>query len=242
MVNIDDFKSTQGRLDPGNHPEALAAWNQFLGNVISPSLVAEILCTGMSAYEMRNRLAFRLRGKARLAVLVSHPGATPVIAKAERSIDHMAGIVTHDSMRVIPAWQGRRIGRSLVNNHVNLYIAFGYELVHLVAAGEGGGYAWARAGFEPYPDEWSQLSQEIENRLVRLAPTVDPDVLNACKLFLSLGPRESLWSLADIDQTYLGRPLGSLLLRGTRWSGTLNLHDGEALARLNDWVNREGLT
>lgn len=210
--------------------------------MICPGLVAELLCADMSAYEVQNRLAFGFGGKARLTVRVSNFEAKPIIARAERSIDHIAGVVTHDSMRVIPAWQGRRIGRNLVNNHINLYVTLGYNLVHLVAAGEGGGYAWARAGFEPYPDEWDQLSQEIEHRLSGLAHSVDPDILDACRSFLTLDIREALWSLADADQIYHGRPLGSLLLRGTRWSGSLNLTDVEALERLNDWVYREGLT
>lgn len=68
-------------------------------------------------------------------------------------------------MSVVPSRQGWGIGRTLVRNHVRLYRLLNFSSVLLVAAGEAGGYAWARAGFEADEDSWPSLQKEVTDRL-----------------------------------------------------------------------------
>ncbi len=146
-------------------------------------------------------------------------------------------------MVVAETWQGWGIGRTLVRNHVRPYRRMGFTTVFLTAAKAGGGYAWARAGFTADEISWSNLKVEIDARLGALSDEIDGDTFQECLSCLELGGRNGRWRLADQRIMIGSEPLGSRLLRGTRWDGVFDLtEDGEdaAIERLEAWAE-EGI-
>lgn len=66
----------------------------------------------------------------------------------ERVVDRAGELVDHDLFRVGNAYQGKGFGEAFVEHSELEYREAGIETIFVAAGLEGGGYAWARQGFD----------------------------------------------------------------------------------------------
>lgn len=92
---------------------------------------------------------------------------------------------------------GNGLGRKIMRNQIEFFIASGIEKLEMHAGLDAGGYTWARLGFLPYKNSLDELKSEIKQRYKKLAPLLDSREKSRLeKAFKSESPK-SLWALAD---------------------------------------------
>lgn len=145
-------------------------------------------------------------------------------------------------MKVEDGWQGKRIGRILTRNFFEIYRLLGLRTVHLIAGGEGGGYAWALMGFYTDQQGWNDVRREASNRLTAAQQKIRPDTFAAVRLYLQDPDPMTLWEVADLDYDVDGTSMGAYLLRGVGWEGWFDLEGAKAeecWERIYDYSRRQ---
>jgi len=159
-----------------------------------------------------------------------------------------------------PALQGSGIAKTANGNLFRLYQEMDIKHIALDAS-DIGSYAWARAGFVPTHKDWSNMRQEISNRLDFLQQHVPPHekplpdgCVEALRKALSSDDSKSFWSVVDEKHSYCGTSLGKLLTlpanqlpghnpwpegllrNGTHWHGILNMNDPVSVQRMEAYL------
>ena len=92
---------------------------------------------------------------------------------------------------------GHGIGRKIMRNQIEFFVASGIEKLEMHAGLNAGGYTWARLGFLPYKSELGELKQEIRERYKKLAPLLDSREKERLDRLLRSQDPKSVWQLAD---------------------------------------------
>jgi hypothetical protein len=132
-----------------------------------------------------------------------------------------------ESMRILPSQSRRKgWGKCFFRQLLNWYDHYGISQLVLTAAGEDGGYWWARAGFLPDATSWQVLERKIQSYVDRF-PNIS-SIQDIGELLRS-GPKQ----LRVIAASEHGRSI----LRGTMWQGSLDLTDIRRYSIFRAWVH-----
>jgi hypothetical protein len=99
----------------------------------------------------------------------------------------------------------------------------GVAKVTVPAAGDLGGYAWARYG--AVPEDWDALRKTLSVRALEMSTQLDPKTALAVNQLLGSKDPRALWVLSDM------KGVGEKLLTGTQWNAVLSLSDADAMDR-----------
>jgi hypothetical protein len=157
--------------------------------------------------------------------------------------------------------QGSGIAAGCLKSSIEEYKKAGYEKVEVHAALTVGAYAWAKFGFVPTPDSWSNLQRQMKRRLsaeTHFKATPDQqkaeDALRGDAYYEAVEKRKipdqmkadmrkmlnnaqnvdnpkALWKVSD-------HPLGKTLLMGLDWHGALDIKDTEQYNRCMAYCNK----
>lgn len=134
--------------------------------------------------------------------------------------------------------QGQGIGRVVMGRQVEWLERNGFSRIDLKSGKEVGAYAWARYGFLPTRESWSELRSLVRERMSRLG--LQDDDARLVRRFLGEPDQQGLWDLADLRTpvAWRGREetLGFALLEGLNWEGTLNFGDAAQMRRFWAYV------
>lgn len=191
-------------------------WNQHVR--VRPSEFFEQLMDGVPGQATIDMELGEKRGSMSVEVKNGHQ---PVL-KAARALDFETGTATHHRLDVSAS--GRGLGKVWMRNSVALYEKMGMRRVEIPTAERVGSYAWARFGFLPTPESWSELRSQLAARL-KDAPNPQLEALCASE------DRHALWKISDHADA-------RTLLEGTAWAGALDLRDGAQRLRFQRYVER----
>lgn len=107
---------------------------------------------------------------------------------------------------------GHGIGRKIMRNQIEFFIASGIEKLEMHAGLNAGGYTWARLGFLPsdkgeHKSAFRELKSEIRQRYKTLAPLLHANEKARIEKIIELKSPKDLWKLAD-SRIDLGKRLG----------------------------------
>ncbi|MEZ0260657.1 MAG: hypothetical protein ACAH80_06575 [Alphaproteobacteria bacterium] len=97
---------------------------------------------------------------------------------------------------------GKGIGRKIMRNQIEFFIASGCEKLEMHAGLNAGGYTWARLGFLPYDkgeykDDFRELRQEVRERYKKVAPLLSDSEKERMDEILKFKDAKAVWKLAD---------------------------------------------
>jgi hypothetical protein len=107
-------------------------------------------------------------------------------------------------------------GKRLLRNAVDYYDHLGIARIQLTCAKSDGGYWWAVLGFVPDNASWEGLTTLFDNCFARFSDA-DPEQWEEARRIWANGP-------ASFD-LFAGLALAREMLRGSQWSGALDLND-----------------
>ena len=195
-------------------------------------------------------IAFRTSFRAKrfdLIMVIWELKTNRALALGERRFCLTDSTVEHYWLQVVSGNQGQRIGTRVIAALLPLYLKWGITTVKITAGLSAGGSVWARFGFSPDLSEWLVLRKQIRRNILQLAQSpalpepISRALTDALMLLESDNPRH-LWAISDMAERYNGARLGSALLRRTRWKGTLDFRDVNAVIRLRDEFKRNQLS
>lgn len=134
----------------------------------------------------------------------------------------------HGLITLHDRYQGQGFGERLLRHEENAYIAMGIQHVDLLAGLTGGGYAWARAGFDWHASPgamkapWFNVRRRMEGRLMTASPEEKHTLLDLLARFDEAdhtGDVTDAPTPAEIAQT----PSGKQILRGSEWEARKTL-------------------
>jgi GNAT superfamily N-acetyltransferase len=156
-----------------------------------------------------------------------------------RSISRDTGVAEHGLMLLLSDLQGRGLAKDILRANINYYRKLGLSRAN-VSALDRGGYVWARYGFLPTQESWDAVRPMLRDRVtdpsLNIAPAVRRDVLH----LLDSHDPHAIWRIADkrtpvtIEAETL--PLGTHLLSGSDWEGSLDLKDAPTMERFYDYA------
>ena len=82
-----------------------------------------------------------------------------------RSIDFDKNEASHDYLKLPSSQTGKGEAKTLLSSQVALYQKLGLDRVQVHANIDVGGYAWAKYGFTPTPNSWSNLSDKLQAKI-----------------------------------------------------------------------------
>jgi hypothetical protein len=167
----------------------------------------------------------------------------------DRVLDFDDDIVNHAYFKIAEESRGTGVAVETINEQVQLYKQMGFSRVKVHANIDVGGYVWARYGWVPNEDSWSDLAADARGKIIALIRDRDEGIVTVTgsqsleqmlEHARSYNPR-SMWTLADTDivvKTQGGTEfaLGYDLFGSSDWSGTLDLRDPETLTRFDNYV------
>ncbi len=169
-----------------------------------------------------------IKGGNNPTISISSSNKESAIITLGRSFTHTTyGDVEHDIFEVSKSHQGKSIGKQVIGSSVAYYRKIGVEEVKLHADLDVGGYAWAKYGFIPNPNDWNLLREQLINKL-----SSSGDFPKHLREILENPNPKAIWELSDT-------PEGKKLLLGKQWRGVLRLDDPEAMARFDTYINRK---
>lgn len=160
--------------------------------------------------------------------------------------------------------QDRKIGRTVVRNKIEFLHACGVKRLEIYAASTHGGYVWARLGFLPEKVTHSSFQSDVgdyaRERYFAIRHLLPESERKTMDRATKLKRRKDLWAVADCrfdlknvvlkedrgmkwDSDLVARarqgqaiPAGFYMLAGSRWSGVMNLNDGQQMKRVGEYV------
>ena len=155
-----------------------------------------------------------------------------------RGIDPDAQTAYHGYLKFYGPEQAKGNAKQLLRNQVDIYNKMGLKGVELTANIDIGGYAWAKYGFMPDQEEWSNLQLGLRPALNRMQRNgLDPATAAQAGYLINDPDPRAIWSLSDITaKSPEGSTVGKDLLAGTGWHGKLDLTDPESMERFNAYV------
>lgn len=140
--------------------------------------------------------------------------------------------------------QGRRIGRTIGRNCLDLAIGLGMRRMGVTAI-SAGAYVWARMGFVPTYESWNDgRSKNAISQAIANVPDIDHRLRNLVWTSLGSADPKAIWTIADITaRIRIADPPGTLKLGayllsrvGASWSGYFDLADPTTLARAESYL------
>lgn len=97
------------------------------------------------------------------------------VGRFTREVDRRDGepSVYHESLTLLPSFQGRGFGTAFVNHSFDRYRELGVASVRVSAGSTVGGYQWARQGFDFDVPRYEVLSYELRRRDFRVPDSED---------------------------------------------------------------------
>jgi hypothetical protein len=97
---------------------------------------------------------------------------------------------------------GHGIGRKIMRNQIEFFIASGCEKLEMNAGLNAGGYTWARLGFLPYDkgehkDDFRELRNDVRSRYKKIEPLLDAGEKARMAEILKFKDAKAVWKLAD---------------------------------------------
>lgn len=248
QADFDDLGTTLGAEEVEIGEGAVAGWDAIFGRRAPDRVLTDLVRDTGTRF---NRVTIRggVKGptaETRNMVNVSFDlddAAGEVFATVERSFfrgDDGVLVVRHAFLELAETAQGKGFGKKFLRNSLRLYEEAGVAEIRLVADIDAGGYAWARYGFVPDPDEWRELKGFIERRMIKqqLFQTQSDEAIQAVNAALRSDDPRAIWKIADLREEVAGtgEPLGRVLLKRQEWQGRLRLDDPEVVARFRRYV------
>lgn len=208
-IKAEHFAEAEIEIDDG----LLATWNEKID--MEPSEFKQTFLGGSDA-------TMKISGKG--AVLTIE-GEFAAGGRYERTLDLDGKTARQEHLELA---EESKDFREIIAGNMALYRKVGIEKVTLLANIEEGGFAWAKYGFVPTPEDWSALLSELRDKIENLPDTHKSDQSMLKGLTKGKDPK-AIWAVADSEY-------GMYLLLGTQWEGELDLTDKSATARLDGFL------
>lgn len=224
---------------PGISPEKVLMYNKVMDNMNPERFLNSyrgILGEGYSAIRVKDN-----------HVEIYHEGPKGYISRIFKLSDRGDRYVVHNLMSLNDKDQGKGLGALLLRDTIESYKEMGIKEIKLTANIDVGGYAWAKYGFkldlEKDPESVNEMKNELRGTLADLVKThaITPRLGLSVERILNKMDSDSLWRLSDMTAPIgkaEGAPLGKVLLKGTHWSGSLNLTDEKSMTRFNRYMKK----
>lgn len=142
--------------------------------------------------------------------------------------------VSHEEMVLPKSMQRQGFSRKLIRPYYEQYKAAKVDCIDVHAALNGGGYAWAKYGFD------AVNPVEVLAILARARSlNIDKEFLDIlaedATAFYAMHPPDTPFRINDWART----PFAKELLVGTNWHGVLNLHNSEQVATFEEYLYSE---
>ena len=226
----------------------VALWAHELPHV-TPNEVFRTLYDGLDGAPLAVRFEFKGDDRFDLVFAIGTPGTADFLALVERRFSLASSTVEHYWMRVDASSQQRGMAARVIGALLPLYELMGVYTVRITAGLSVGGAVWGKFGFVPDVGEWNRMGPliRVNIREVMLQGTIEPALREACEAadWLAGNPDpKNLWLINDLaaDWRVGNERLGSVLLRGLRWKGSLSFSDSEAVNRLRDRLSVSGVS
>jgi hypothetical protein len=163
------------------------------------------------------------------------------------------GGMSLEEFQVAPTEQGRGLGKEVLASQVALTQKLGGDHISLRANIDVGGYAWAKYGFTPYPQEWDEIRKNsFDGMQLKLAAIKEenPDISSATLKVAGAALRTKgnndfatgkiIGVVADLNESVTvggkSMSMGKALLLGTQWDGSLDFKDESSMTRFKSYV------
>jgi len=133
-------------------------------------------------------------------------------------------------IQLAPNLQGLSYAKYYASAAFSICKAAGANHIDLMAALDGGGYAWAKFGFVPDQSAWSDLKHTLNVRMGRL-PSMPDDERTMLNGLIEYGTPKSVWAISDTKY-------GKQLLRGASWTGDFQFGDRQSLQRFQAYITK----
>jgi hypothetical protein len=197
--------------------EFFAMWNERIG--MEPSEFKQAFLGGADA-----TMSIKA-GRGTLTIT----GEFAEVGRYERILDMDGKEARHEYLELTVA--AKAVGRQIIAGNIAMYRQIGIDKVTLLANIDVGGFAWAKYGFVPTPDAWSELLGDLRDRVEQLPKTHESDTSMLKALTKGKDPR-AIWAVADSEY-------GEYLLLGAQWEGELDLTNKSATARFDGYFGAE---
>jgi hypothetical protein len=142
--------------------------------------------------------------------------------------------VSHEEMVLPESMQKQGLSRKLIRPYYEQYKAAKVDYIDVHAALNGGGYAWAKYGFDAIdPTEVLAILTRARER------NIDKESLDIlaedAAAFYAMHPLGTPFRISEWSRT----PFAKELLLGTYWHGVLNLHDSEQVTTFEEYLYSE---
>ncbi len=206
----------------------------------------------LSAQQMTDILSFRIPDRMR--VVYSRVAVNPDMTKILPQIHfHLEGFRSRTNTRwscdpvkgetTFAGWSGKDITKQLFANRMALYTVLGCTDIKSNFANVGQ-YAFARYGFLPTVNSWSQISYSMLVMLPAISQKlgIAPDIQKNIEDILHDKDTRALWKLVDLPhRTADGKSIAYEIMKmsNATWQGTYDLNNPEQVARTRAYVGPE---
>lgn len=233
---------------PGNDVQTIT-----YGDNPTRTIYSETLAAPLTAQQMTDILSYKIPDRLRISYNRFALGVDMMDVTSEIAF-HLEGLNSHTETRwtcapdkgeaTFHGWRGNHITKQLFANRLALYSVLGCPEINSRFA-DVGRHAFARLGFLPIAQSWSQIRFGLKVTLDTLARQLDlPQITKdrVTDIIENRDPR-ALWELADMPERIGGKPIGYVLLKAIdgNWSGTYDLNNPEQLARTRAYVGADVL-
>lgn len=235
------------------HPAALDIQTLiYTGEEGARTVYSDDIMHPLSAQQMTDILSFRIPD--RLRVTYSRVSLNPDMTQILPQVNfHLEGLRSHTQSRWscdpvkgetnFAGWSGKDITKQLFANRMALYTMLGCTNIKS-NFGKVGQYAFARYGFLPTVNSWSQISYGMRVMLPAVCDQmgISPDVRKEIEDILHDKDTRALWKLVDLPHhTADGKKIAFELMRLTNssWQGTYDLNNPEQVSRTRAYVGPE---
>jgi hypothetical protein len=174
--------------------------------------------------------------------------------------------VYHAYFKISDDFQGKNIAKDFLKHSMATYQTLGVKDIKLHANIDVGGYAWAKYGFVPEPNDWKKLKLRMLKRLTYMKDNkflIDDETMNHVEQMLLSEDPATIRKIADLtipvkilpigpDTEYpeysfqkfieinadKTMSLGKALLLNDDWHGKFDLNNKESMNRFNAYVNQ----
>ena len=233
---------------PGNDVQIIT-----FGNERTKTVYSRTLAEPLTAQQMTDILSYNIPDRLRISYNRFATGVSMRDVEPQISF-HLEGLNSHTETRwscnpdkgetTFSGWRGSRITKQLFANRLALYNVLGCPEIDS-RFGDVGRHAFARLGFLPIPQSWSQIRFGLKVTLDVAANQLDLTQETKARIAEIIEKRDprALWELVDMPERINGKPIGYALLKGIdgNWSGTYDLNNPEQLARTRAYVGADVL-
>lgn len=211
------------------------------------------LAEPLTAKQMTDILSYKIPDRLRISYYRFATGPDMKDVTPEIAI-HLEGLGSHtetrwtcnpdDGSTTFRGWRGSHITKQLFANRIALSDALGCPEMRS-HFGDVGRHAFARLGFVPVLQSWSQLRYMLKVTLDNVASKLElsPETKSDIAEIIAKKEPQALWELVDMPQRVQGKPLGYMLLKAIdgNWSGTFDVNNPEQMARTRAYVGADVL-